>query len=139
MKSQLLRKRSLESISVIVRPDQFHYVGYHPHHMVSVIAMGFAVSKDRVDQISAPVHLQRLKTLHFLVCRLNAFPAVRIIIFHHHRVDPKLDQFRLLNTRRNSHTRTIVIDVKKRFTTWDESISLTAVSILAAYPASAFR
>ena len=67
--------------------------------MVAVIAVGFSVSEDCVNQISAPEHLQGLKSFYFFIGRFYAFPFACCVIVQHHGVDAQFDKLRFFNLK----------------------------------------
>jgi hypothetical protein len=61
----------------------------------AVVGVLVATTENRIDNQSAPVHLQRLETFDSLVCRFDPVSALGIVIVQHHGVDAKLNQIRL--------------------------------------------
>jgi hypothetical protein len=62
---------------------------------VSMVAMLLASPKDRIDDESAPRHLERLEPFDLLVGGLDSVPPVGLIVVHDHRIDTQFDQLRL--------------------------------------------
>ena len=61
--------------------------------MVSVVGMRVPAAKNRVDDESAPGHLERRESKDFLVCGLDPLAGKGIVIVHDHGVQPKDDDF----------------------------------------------
>jgi hypothetical protein len=69
-----------------------HDMAHHLLHGVAMVAVLAPSPEHRIDDESPPGHLKRLESLDPLVGWLHSVPSPGIIIIHHHRVDPQLNQ-----------------------------------------------
>ena len=134
-------------IPTVLAFDFHHHVPDHVQYAVAVIGMLVPATEYRIDNEAAPVHLQGLKALLLFVGRLDALPAQRIVVVHHHRIDAQLDHFgsgvicrrqrkRVCKSLRKRNTRVHAKALKNRLTWWEEAMSAGSVSIPPAYPSS---
>ena len=97
LKNLLVKKTAVHTDNDwYVMPILFADSGNHmPDHLldrVTMVGVLVAATKDRIDDQSAPVHLQRLKPFFLFIGRLDSMAAVGIIIVQNHGVNAQLNQ-----------------------------------------------
>jgi hypothetical protein len=82
-------------IPAVVAFDFDYHMPNHIQHAVTVIGMLVPATEYRIDNVTAPVHLQGLGSLFLFVGRFDALSAQRIVVIHHHRIYSQLDDLGL--------------------------------------------
>ena len=82
-------------IPTVIAFDFDYHMPNHIQHAVTVIGMLVPATEYRIDNVTAPVHLQGLESLFLFVGRFDALSAQRIVVIHHHRIYTQLDDLGL--------------------------------------------
>src|SRR5690606_99015 len=84
-------------VLTVVLPDELHDLRDDLRRHVARVATLLAAAEDGVDDERSPSELERLEALDLLVRRLRALPNQRLVVVHHHRVQPQQHDRRLLD------------------------------------------